>query len=251
MKIIIATIIGALLLLQPLMGNTEATDSRIRTEQIKFPKGANSKVIKSVLKGDAIVDYIVRAAAGQTLLVDLEGSNPQNYMNINPPETDIAMFIGSMSGDSFQRILPTDGDYTVRVYLMRPAARRKESSDYTLTIKVTGDPLTPVSANVDAVLPGTHYHAQATITCTLGLEPSVKQCDALVIRRGFDGTATVDVLLPRDFKRRILFVKGRPVGSDAVEASWPMTFERKGDNTIVKFGTEEMYEIPDAIVFGG
>jgi hypothetical protein len=42
------------------------------------------------------------------------------------------MFIGQFGGD-FKGILPTDGDYTIRVYLMRSAARRNESSIYTLT----------------------------------------------------------------------------------------------------------------------
>jgi hypothetical protein len=31
----------------------------------------------------------------------------------------------------------------------------------------------------------------------------------------------------------------------------PLTFERKGDLTIVKLGTSERYEIPAALVTGG
>jgi hypothetical protein len=30
-----------------------------------------------------------------------------------------------------------------------------------------------------------------------------------------------------------------------------MTFERRGDVTIVKPGSDERYEIPDALIFGG
>jgi hypothetical protein len=30
-----------------------------------------------------------------------------------------------------------------------------------------------------------------------------------------------------------------------------MTFTHKGDLTIINFGKEERYEIPDALVFGG
>jgi hypothetical protein len=34
--------------------------------------------------------------------------------------------------------LPKDGDYRIRVYLVRAAARRQEAAKYTLTVKITG-----------------------------------------------------------------------------------------------------------------
>jgi hypothetical protein len=43
-------------------------------------------------------------------------------------------------------------------------------------------------------------------------------------------------------------VKGKPVASDTQD---PMTFSRKDDVTIVTFDTDERYEIPDMLVFGG
>ena len=36
------------------------------------------------------------------------------------------MFVGSISGNQFEGRLPASGDYKVRVYLMRSAARRDE-----------------------------------------------------------------------------------------------------------------------------
>ena len=92
-----------------------------RTERVTFAKGASSVTIKGRLKGDADVDYQVRAGAGQTLAIAMTESNPQNYFNVLPPGSETAMFVGQDGGD-FQGILPTDGVYTVRVYLMRPAA---------------------------------------------------------------------------------------------------------------------------------
>jgi hypothetical protein len=225
-----------------------ATD--IHQERVQFAKGATSTVIKGRLKGDPIVDYLVRAGAGQTLTVSLKKTNPQNYFNINPPETDVSMFVGStaLTGNSFAGMLPADGDYTVRVYLMRPAARRNESSDYTLTIGVTGQALAPVPASKDALLPGTPFHASGSIRCVPSFETKQRDCEAFVIRRGFDGTATVEIPQANSGKRRILFVKGKPVTSDSPD---PLTFTRQGDVTTVKLGTEERYEIPDALVAGG
>jgi hypothetical protein len=42
------------------------------------------------------------------------------------------MFIGSTSGKQFEGMLPASGDYKVRVYLMRNAARRDEVANYRL-----------------------------------------------------------------------------------------------------------------------
>ena len=75
-------------------------------------------------------------------------------------------------------MLPTDGDYKVRVYLMRNAARRNEVSDYTLTISVTGKPLAPIPASQDALLPGTKFHASGSVTCV----PAVWRRKAAAVR---------------------------------------------------------------------
>jgi hypothetical protein len=225
----------------------QAADA-IRQETVQFAKGASEATIKGVLKGDQTVDYRVRAGAGQTLTVALKGSNAQNYFNILPPgSADVAMYVGQ-DGGGYKGVLPTDGDYAVRVYLMRPAARRNESSNYTLTVGVTGKPLAAVPAAKDALIPGTRFHASAKVACTPPFESKPQQCEAFVIRRGFDGTATVEVRGANGLKRQILFVKGEPTASDAMDA---MTFAREGDSTMVKIGADERYTVPDALVRGG
>jgi hypothetical protein len=248
MKKALAAIAAAFILIQPAFDTRAAAEPNSRTEQVHFAKDASATVIKGQLKGDQYVDYQLQAGAGQTLTVTVETTNVQNYFNINPPDSDLSMFVGSSSGNRFSGILPTDGDYTVRVYLMRAAARRDESASYTLSIGVTGKPLAAVPASKDAVIPGTPFHASATITCTPLIDPKVQACEAFVVRRSFDGTATVTVRSPGDIKRRILFVKGEPVASDSPD---PLTFTRKGDLTIVTLGADERYEIPDVLVTGG
>jgi hypothetical protein len=69
-----------------------------------------------------------------------------------------------------------------------------------------------------------------------------------VIRRGVDGTATVEIAQPNSGKRLILFVQGKPVASDSQDA---LSFSRQGDVTVVKLGADERYDIPDALVSGG
>jgi len=248
MKLIVVATAVVLTLAQILAG-VAAADAGIRRETVQFAMGASSAAIKGQLKGDAMVDYVVRAAAGQTLSVQLQKTNAQNYFNVMPPgSTGSAMFVGD-SGENYSGVLPVDGDYVVRVYLMRPAARRGESSNYTLTVGASGKALAPIAASKDALVPGTSYHASARIKCVPAFETTPRECDAFVIRRGFDGTATVDIPGSPD-KRSILFVKGKPVASNA-QAMDALSFERNGDITIVKLGTSERYEIPDVLVTGG
>ena len=237
------------LVLSPAVTGTAMADAGIRQEKVQFAKGASSVVLKGQLKGDAMVDYLVRAGAGQTLAVKLQETNAQNYFNVLPPaSTGSAMFVGD-NGDDFTGVLPADGDYVVRVYLMRPAARRGESSNYTLTVSATGSALPPLAASRDALISGTSYHASARIKCVPAFETASRECDALVVRRGVDGTATLDIPGSAG-QRSILFVKGQPTASNA-RITDALTFERAGDVTIVKLGDSERYEVPDALLTGG
>jgi hypothetical protein len=221
-----------------------------RKERVTFAKGASSATVQGTLKGGNDVDYLVRAAAGQTLEVKLQGTNSQNDFNVLPPgSANVAMFVSSVSGTrSWSGILPADGDYAIRVYLGRAAARRNESSKYTLTVAVTGKALPPLSAARDAKVAGTTYHATGKVACTLPYQADVKSCDAGVVRRGNDGTATFEAIGSMGGQRRVLFVQGKPVAADTMD---PVTATRQGDVTIMKVGDDERYDIPDAFLNGG
>ena len=226
-----------------------AGDSGIRTQTVQFAKGASTAQLSGSVKGDATVDYRISAGAGQMLTVAMKTSNASNYFNVLPPGSNgEAMFIGSSSGGEAKLLLPGDGTYVVRVYLMRNAARRNETGRYTLTVGVTGQALAPLPAAQDARIAGTPFHASASVTCQPpGNEPG-GACQAFVIRRGHDGTATVEVRGANGLVRRVLFVKGSPVAPDSAQA---LTSTRQGDLTTVGVGTDERYEIPDALVSGG
>jgi len=243
-----ALLLGLMLVLLG-VGESFAGTSDQKTETIQFAKGATSTVIKGQVKGYRYVDYQVRAGAGQTLEVEMKTGNASSYFNILPPGSgDVAMFIGSTSGNRFAGVLPADGDYSIRVYLMRNAARRNESANFTLTVGVTGQPLAATPTAKDALIPGTPFHASAKLACVPPFGSNIRECEAFVIRRGFDGTATVEVRWGEGLKRRILFVKGKPVAADSPES---MTAARIGDVSIVSFGSDERYEIPDAFLNGG
>jgi hypothetical protein len=112
---------------------TPAFADDIRTERVQFHRGANSAAVEGSIKGYEGVDYVLGAKAGQSMNVSMATDNGANYFNIIAPgKADEAMFIGSTSGKQFEGVLPASGDYTVRVYLMRSAARRDEVANYRL-----------------------------------------------------------------------------------------------------------------------
>jgi len=229
-----------------------ALDKDRQVKSVQFAKGKSATTIRDRITGRQYVDYQLRAGAGQRMTVRLTGSNGANYFNLLPPDSpDAAMVIGELSGNRFDGLLPDDGVYTVRVFLLRAAGRRNEASDYTLSIGITGSPLKPVSAKVDAVFPGTRYHARTTTKC----EPAyskARECEAYVVRRGFDGTATVELRWEsgsnQKVMRRILFVKGEPKAADVPQA---MTFVRNEREWRVTFNGDEHFEIPEPLVYGG
>jgi len=112
----------------------------LRKQEVRFDAGTSATSVTGQIRGDEGVDYLVRARAGQTLTVSFRPSNPMAYFNVLPPDSDEALFVGSSAADGslFMTPLPRDGVYTVRVYLMRAAARRNETARYTMGVSVTG-----------------------------------------------------------------------------------------------------------------
>jgi hypothetical protein len=234
------------LITSPVALAASATERSV--QPVQFAQGHAATQLKGSIKGYQYVDYQLRASAGQTLKVSLHGSNGQNYFNILPPQHSAeAMYIGSHDGNQAVVLLPVDGVYQVRVYLMRAAARRDEASNFSLELAVTGKALRPLSAAQDALIPGTPYHAQATIQCQPS-DAALNECQASVIRRGGDGTATVDLRWGATGQRSILFVKGQPVAADVAR---PFTFTKQADTGQITFEGDERFTIPDALIAGG
>lgn len=224
----------------------------IESRPLQFAKGTSSATVKGSLKGDKTIDHKLRAKAGQTMSVTLKTSNGANYFNVLPPgSTGEAIFVGSTSGNDWTGLLPADGEYTVRVYLMRSAARRNESADYTLTVGITGSAATSAALGAapagDAKVKGTPYHATGKVPCSMGSAPQGSaQCDFGVIR-GKPGNAEVHLTPPGGFKRVLTFAGGT-VTSDAgvnVKAS------KGGDVWSVDVNDYEHYRIPEAVISGG
>jgi hypothetical protein len=225
----------------------------IETRPVQFAKGASSATVKGTIQGDQTIDYKLRAKAGQTMSVKLATRNGANYFNVLPPGSDdVAIFVGSSGGNEWSGALPADGEYKVRVYLMRNAARRTESASYTLTVGVTGNAGAAAPAALgqaprsDAKVPGTRYHATGPLPCAMGNAPmGSTQCEFGVVR-GKPGNAEVHIK-PAGGLQRVLSFRGTSVtsGSDKVKAS------KSGDMWTIEVNDYEHYQVSESVISGG
>lgn len=220
----------------------------VESRPLQFTKGASSATVQGSLKGDKSIDYKVRAKAGQTMKVELKTSNTSNFFNVLPPGSkDVAIFIGSSDGNSWTGPLPKDGEYAIRVYLMRSSGRQGEKADYTLTVAITG--------SGDAKVAGTSYHATGKLPCSFATDaPGSAQCSFGVIRNG-KGQAEVhftspgfDVTLHKDEITRLLF-QGDTVSSP--DPAVRVKAEKKGDEWQVEVNESRYLIIPEAVINGG
>lgn len=228
----------------------------IRTQRVKFERGTSSAVVEGSITGYEVVDYVLGAGKGQHMNVSMATKNTATYFNILAPgESEVAFFNGSINDNQYEGTLPASGDYRIRVYMMRSAARRNEKANYRLEMIITGASTAPpkTSGNQlahDALVPGTSYHATGDIRCTMAAGQAAGMCPFGVRREG-NGSGIVTITKPDGRTRAVFFENGKATGADVSQAD-PGEFRasRESDNTIVWIG-QERYEIPDAVIFGG
>lgn len=106
-----------------------------RTVPVRFARGADSATMQGRIRGYDTVDYVLGAREGQRLTVALRTSNSSAYFTVLPPGDPTAPEGGSTVTD-YSGVLTASGDWRVRVFLMRNAARRGERAAYTLTTAI-------------------------------------------------------------------------------------------------------------------
>ncbi len=110
----------------------------IQTKRVKFATGKTSIDLKGTIRGNEVIDFLLNAKASQTLKVSLKTSSTSNYFNLMEPAANYeAFYNSSITGvNTFSGKLNKDGDYRIRVYLTRNAARRGDKTNFTLSISV-------------------------------------------------------------------------------------------------------------------
>ena len=115
----------------------DAVEDGIEKVRIQFDSGATSKTVERSITGRETVDYILNVKEGQPMNISMATQNTSAYFNImEPGEEYEAIYNGSINGNQFEGTAAKSGDYTIRVYMMRSAARRGEKADYRLEMIV-------------------------------------------------------------------------------------------------------------------
>jgi hypothetical protein len=106
---------------------------------LRFPGEAAQAVINGVVAGRQQIDYGFEARRGQTVSIRFQPSSPVAFFNLVAP-SGRNLYLGEAQDNPgrFTGRLAESGEYAVRVYLARPAARRGESSRFRLTVSLTG-----------------------------------------------------------------------------------------------------------------
>jgi hypothetical protein len=186
------SLVVGVLSLVVLGGSAALAQVAIRKEPVHFKAGESGATIKGKITGDETVDYVLGAQKGQSMVVTLEASNGSAYFNVTAPGADQALFIGSTSGNRYEGTLPASGEYTVRLYLMRSAARRGETADYTIKFSISGAAAKSSAAGFDQKLElqGITFH----VTCpndrsapTVTITPSGLAIDNSAMKQEAEG----------------------------------------------------------------
>ena len=103
-------------------------------QRVRFQSGHSSARLRGRIVGRDAKDYVVGAKAGQAMAVRLSSSNPSAYFviySINGRANDMN------ETTEWSEKLSESGDYLIRVFMMRSAARRKgAAANFTLSISI-------------------------------------------------------------------------------------------------------------------
>jgi hypothetical protein len=111
------------------------------SSRVQFERGNDNAALSGTITGQEYADYLLGARAGQTmgvsLIVDSSNGDGSAFFNILPPgSSGEAIYNGSIDGPDASVELPSDGDYTIRVYLMGNDADTGKTVGYTVSVTI-------------------------------------------------------------------------------------------------------------------
>ena len=125
-------------LLAMMMATTVQAADKVTTVPVQFAKGAHSAKVDGSFSGYDSINYTLSAKAGQTMTVDITGSNNANFNVFAPgdlPGQAAALGNGSV-GTKWQGTLPKSGKYLIQVFQMRATARNGAKVPHSLSVGI-------------------------------------------------------------------------------------------------------------------
>lgn len=112
-------------LVQPDSGNNNPT------QRISFAPGSTSATVSGSVRGYQTRDYVLNARRNQRMMVNLQSNSSFMQIAIINPQGN-TMHVGT----NWTGVLPSNGDYRVRVGLVRAEAQRDGAGGFRLTVGI-------------------------------------------------------------------------------------------------------------------
>ncbi len=109
-----------------------------RRVSVAFAEGNATRTFEDSISDFEAVTYVVPLRKGQSLRVMLATTNASNCFDIHAPGAVKPVYVGGDSGSTHQFQAQTSGEYLVKVFLLRLAARDGQTAQYTLELQLTG-----------------------------------------------------------------------------------------------------------------
>ena len=108
--------------------SVSATFAQTKRINVKFRKGTTSGTYANTVTGYGSADFYVSAKGGQEMSAKLTSSNRFLYfLVIRDPKNAEAIADDARDATNWTGELPEDGNYIVRVFLVRAEARRNKT----------------------------------------------------------------------------------------------------------------------------
>jgi hypothetical protein len=105
--------------------------------RIRVDDAARSLSFDDMISDFEVVTYVVTLRTRERLRVRLATNNASNCFDLYAPGSSKPAFVGGNSGNEHELTADTSGEYLIKVYLLRLAARDGQTANYSLELQRT------------------------------------------------------------------------------------------------------------------
>jgi hypothetical protein len=109
-------------------------DAEVRVP-VTFTAGAMQRSFEGAISDFEVMTYVVALRQGESLRIQLASNNASNCFDIHGPESAKPIYLGAESGSTHVHKVQKSGEYLVKVFLLRLAARDGQTAQYALELE--------------------------------------------------------------------------------------------------------------------
>lgn len=114
-----------------------AAHAAITETPVRFARGASSATYSDSVEGDDSRDYILQAARGQQLSIELR-SRASVHFNLLRIGGEKVLYNSTIEGNHYDKVLPESGRYAIRVYQAGRGLLPDARAGFRLSVAIRG-----------------------------------------------------------------------------------------------------------------